>query len=158
MDICLKHGLVFQDYLIYRGDGSVDILGELDLNVSPCISFYEARKKRTSDSVSFKTNKKSATSSSQKLQDLNNRIDDLSNEAKAKAKELRSKSAEVAKLKSIRKPLVPGEERQKMYRLLKKKKNERNLMQSQLATIKNSLKNSKSKKYEMLTEKVCCSP
>ncbi|CAM0140902.1 unnamed protein product, partial [Umbelopsis sp. WA50703] len=42
---CAKNGLVFLDCRIYKADDSVDLIGELNLEVTPAISFYDQRRK-----------------------------------------------------------------------------------------------------------------
>ena len=119
---CAKNGLIFQDRLVYKPDDSVDLIGELNPQVTPAISFYDRRRKMKAGSRQQRTSKSLTISQKVLVGNMNARINELSNTLKMSAVNLKNKRAEIQDMKARRKGLLAGQERQQLFLQLKGKK------------------------------------
>jgi hypothetical protein len=152
--ICASYGQTFQHRLIYTPDQTVHLVGELLPSVTPCVSFYEQRRKSKSREV--KTPEVNALSSrkGQAVYEIDARVKELSETGRAAAKKLKELKNNVWEINEIRKDLAKGARRQQVTKTWKGKKNEKNRVQLLILHIQQTIKDLRSEKYNLTRKKV----
>ena len=154
-NVCNDYGLDFQHRLAYRSDDSVALVGELKQGVHAATSWYVQRRKYKLSSKQQGVASKTLTDrEKQSVKDLNGRINELIAALRPVTAQLKATKAYILDLKSQRKSLPAGVDRQALYAELQIKKTQRNGLQSKIFNLKDQVKVCKAIKYNTLYIKV----
>jgi hypothetical protein len=151
---CSKYKMKFEHRMMYRVDGTVDLVGELQPGVATSVSYHEARKRKAKSSENRRKPTKHLF-----MEDINKKIDDFLAQVKAHTKSHKVIETEIKAIKTERKLLPAGDEqKRRLYKKLQDTKAKRNESQLQIFRLKNQLKELRSTKHAMIQDKVIVLP